>query len=57
MSASYGGISPLDYDAEKAGTLMLGDVSGMLPDYEESNCSSSFFRVLGLCFFGVERPR
>jgi hypothetical protein len=28
MSASYGGISPLEYDGgEKAGTLTLGDVS------------------------------
>jgi hypothetical protein len=54
MSASYGGISPLEYDAdkarvlgegeydpEKAGSLTLGDVSGMLPDYKESDYSSS----------------
>ncbi|KAJ7853001.1 hypothetical protein B0H13DRAFT_2359232 [Mycena leptocephala] len=38
MSASYGGISPLEYDAEKAQTL--GDVSGMSPDYKESGYSS-----------------
>ncbi|KAJ7854247.1 hypothetical protein B0H13DRAFT_2673435 [Mycena leptocephala] len=49
FSALYGGISPLRYDAEKAETLedgdahalTLGDVSGMLPDYKESDCSSS----------------
>jgi hypothetical protein len=50
MSASYGGISPLEYeDKEKALTLgdgdahalTLGDVSGMLPDYKESDYSSS----------------
>ncbi|KAJ7883809.1 pheromone A receptor-domain-containing protein [Mycena leptocephala] len=52
MSASYGGISPLEYDAEKtrmlgAGEhdggekLTLGDVSGMLPDYKVSDYSSS----------------
>ncbi|KAJ7904113.1 pheromone A receptor-domain-containing protein [Mycena leptocephala] len=53
MSASYGGISLLEYDAEKAAlehegaggekglTLTLGDVSGMLPDYRESDYSSS----------------
>ncbi|KAJ7822244.1 pheromone A receptor-domain-containing protein [Mycena leptocephala] len=54
MSASYGGISPLEYDAdkarvlgegeydpEKAHGLTLGDVSGMLPDYKESDYSSS----------------
>jgi hypothetical protein len=47
MSASNGGISPLEYDAEKARMLgageydggekglTLGDMSGMLPDYEE----------------------
>jgi hypothetical protein len=50
MSALYRGISPLDYDAEKAGmeydtekaeTLTLCDVSGMLLDYKESDYSSS----------------
>ncbi|KAJ7861348.1 pheromone A receptor-domain-containing protein [Mycena leptocephala] len=53
LSASYGGISPLDYDVEKAlafgedgagrekGTLMLGDVSGMLPEYKVGDYSSS----------------
>ncbi|KAJ7930459.1 pheromone A receptor-domain-containing protein [Mycena leptocephala] len=54
MSASYGGISPLEYDAdkarvlgegeydpEKAHGLTLGDVSRMLPDYKESDYSSS----------------
>jgi hypothetical protein len=48
MSASYGSISPLEYDAEKALTLgdgdahalTLGDVSGMLPDDKESDYSS-----------------
>ncbi|KAJ7822241.1 pheromone B alpha 1 receptor [Mycena leptocephala] len=40
MSASYGGISPLEYE-EKAHGLSLGDVSGMLPDYKESDYSSS----------------
>ncbi|KAJ7842308.1 pheromone A receptor-domain-containing protein [Mycena leptocephala] len=34
-------VSPLEYDTDEVGTLTLGDVSGMLPDYEESNCSSS----------------
>jgi hypothetical protein len=41
MSASYGGTSPLDYDAEEAGTLTLGDVSGILPDHKVSDYSSS----------------
>ncbi|KAJ7850234.1 hypothetical protein B0H13DRAFT_2401382 [Mycena leptocephala] len=52
MSTPYGGVSPLEYDAEKtrmlgAGEydggekLTLGDVSGMLPDYEASDYSSS----------------
>jgi hypothetical protein len=41
MSASYGGISRLEYDVEKVGTLTLGDVSGMLPDYRGSDCCSS----------------
>ncbi|KAJ7930464.1 hypothetical protein B0H13DRAFT_2309424 [Mycena leptocephala] len=50
MSASYGGISPLEYeDKEKALTLgdgdarvlSLGDVSDMLPDCNESDYSSS----------------
>ncbi|KAJ7850964.1 hypothetical protein B0H13DRAFT_2674365 [Mycena leptocephala] len=45
MSASDGGILPLEYDAEKAGSLMLGDVSGMLPDYKESDYSSIFLLV------------
>ncbi|KAJ7803501.1 hypothetical protein B0H13DRAFT_2388965 [Mycena leptocephala] len=48
LSASYGGISPLESDAEKAALeyegaggekgmgLTLGDVSGMLPDYKET---------------------
>jgi hypothetical protein len=31
----------MEYDAEKAGTLTLGDVSGMLLDYEVSDYSSS----------------
>ncbi|KAJ7823915.1 hypothetical protein B0H13DRAFT_2375795 [Mycena leptocephala] len=52
MSASYGGVSLLEYDAKKARALaageydggeelMLGDVSAMLLDYEESDYSSS----------------
>jgi hypothetical protein len=52
MSASYGGVSLLEYDAEKtrmlgAGEydggekLTLGDVSGMLPDHKESDYFSS----------------
>jgi hypothetical protein len=50
MSPLYGGISPLnydaeesgmEYDAEKAGTLTLGDMSGMLPGYKESDYSLS----------------
>jgi hypothetical protein len=53
MSASYGGFSPLEYDAEKAlaygedgagrekGMLTLGDASGMLPDYKASDYLSS----------------
>ncbi|KAJ7870699.1 pheromone A receptor-domain-containing protein [Mycena leptocephala] len=41
MSASYGGISPLEYDAEKALAFGEDDVRGMLPDYDESSCSSS----------------
>jgi hypothetical protein len=34
-------VSPLEYDAEKAGTVTLGDVSRMLPDYSSSAPSSS----------------
>jgi hypothetical protein len=52
MSASYGGISLLEYDTEKVcmlgadeydggEKLTLGDVSGMLPDYKVSDYSSS----------------
>ncbi|KAJ7819147.1 hypothetical protein B0H13DRAFT_2453571 [Mycena leptocephala] len=50
LSASYGGISPLEYeDKEKASTLgdddahvlTLGDVSGILPDYSDYSSSSA----------------
>ncbi|KAJ7828607.1 hypothetical protein B0H13DRAFT_2680090 [Mycena leptocephala] len=34
-------ISGMEYDAEKAGTLTLADVGGMLPDYKTSDYSSS----------------